>query len=106
MRSDVPIYAQIRTSVAKQVREGTLRSGERLPAARALADSLGINAHTVLKAYADLERDGLVEVRRGRGGVVIRKDPTLDDAVTDLVSRAKGVGLGSTDLIDKIHAAW
>ena len=55
--SDQPIYLQIAKSIETQIEGGALRAGERLPSARSLSASLGINMHTVLKAYLnDTER--------------------------------------------------
>ena len=74
-----PIYQQIVNQVRQFVATGQLKPGEHLPAVRQLALSLKINPGTVAKAYAELERDGLVVSRRGGGTVVSQKksDPTL-----------------------------
>jgi GntR family transcriptional regulator len=81
-----PVFAQIAESIATQIATGTIRTGERLPAARELADSLGVNVHTVLRAYQQLRDDGQLELRRGRGAVVVGA-PTAD-GVRDAVARA------------------
>ena len=60
------LAGQIRTAIAR----GDLESGARLPSARDLAESLGINIHTVLRAFQDVRDEGLVDLRRGRGAVV------------------------------------
>jgi DNA-binding transcriptional regulator YhcF (GntR family) len=62
-----PMFVQIATSITTQIATGTIATGARLPAAKDLADSLGVNVHTVLRAYQELRDEGQVELRRGRG---------------------------------------
>jgi DNA-binding transcriptional regulator YhcF (GntR family) len=66
----VPLGVQIVRQVRLAVSAGRLREGDRLPAARELAAQLGVNFHTVRKAYADLAAEGLLEVGQGRGTFV------------------------------------
>src|SRR5690606_25776942 len=68
--SGVAIYDQIAASVRAQLARGALSPGDRLPAARELAEALDVNIHTVLRAYQDLRDEGLIDLRRGRGAVV------------------------------------
>ncbi len=70
-KSGVPTYLQLQLQVKHAMRIGVLGSGDQLPTAREVVESLGINPNTVLKAYRELERDGLVEVRQGQGTFVI-----------------------------------
>jgi GntR family transcriptional regulator len=69
-RSGVPIYVQIVDQVRHAVDVGGLRPGERLPPVRRLADELAIAPNTIVKAYNELQRMGLIESRPGRGTVV------------------------------------
>jgi GntR family transcriptional regulator len=62
-----PIYVQIMDEVRRARVLGTLRSGDPLPSVRQLAADLGVNPNTVKQAYHELEREGLVEMRRGQG---------------------------------------
>ncbi len=65
-----PVYQAIVAALATDVRAGRLRAGDRLPAQRAIARSLGVNLTTVMRAIAEAQRRGLVSARRGRGTYV------------------------------------
>jgi GntR family transcriptional regulator len=69
-RSGVPIYVQIVDQVRHAVEVGGLRAGERLPTVRRLAEDLAIAPNTIVRAYNELQRVGLVESRPGVGTVV------------------------------------
>lgn len=102
-----PIYAQIEREIRAAIAAGSLAVGSRLPAARDLAASLDVNMHTVLRAYADLRDEGLIELRRGRGAVVISTPPTSDEvtsAVRDLLALARRHGIPLSDLHDALDA--
>src|SRR6266850_820757 len=66
-----PLYAQLEQTIRFAIATGKLRVGEQLPTVRQLAVELRINANTVAKVYAELERSGVVETRRGVGTFVI-----------------------------------
>lgn len=94
--SDLPLFAQIVASVHADAATGRLRPGDRLPAAREVADALDINVHTVLRAYQELRDEGLLDLRRGRGAVLTAAAndlAALRDEVAALArsARAKGV---------------
>src|SRR6266581_1163383 len=65
-----PLYAQLTRAIQFAIATGKLRIGEQLPTVRQLAVDLRINANTVAKVYAELERAGVVETRRGVGTFV------------------------------------
>jgi len=66
-KSAVPIYRQIMDQIRRGVAAGTLAPGDQLPSVRELAAQLLINPNTAARVYRDLERDGLLETRRGQG---------------------------------------
>ena len=67
-RSDErPLYVQIMDGVRRGLVRGTLRPEDPLPSVRDLASELRVNPRTVSQAYAELERDGVVQVRHGKG---------------------------------------
>lgn len=65
-----PLFEQIATAVRTHIATGEVEGGQRLPAAKELAEQLDVNLHTVLKAYQTLRDEGLVDLRRGRGAVI------------------------------------
>ncbi|GAA2601423.1 GntR family transcriptional regulator [Dactylosporangium fulvum] len=71
-RSGVPTYLQLVNQVKHALRLGQLRPGDRLPTAAEVVAALAINPNTVLKAYRELEREGLVAARPGEGTFVLR----------------------------------
>jgi GntR family transcriptional regulator len=70
-RSVVPPYLQIVQQVRQALRMGVLDVGDKLPTVREVVAATAVNPNTVLKAYRDLERDGLVEPRAGLGTFVV-----------------------------------
>jgi len=99
------VASQIRVAIAR----GDLVSGDRLPAARELAASVDVNMHTVLRAYAQLQEDGLIELRRGRGATVIRSGNASFDRLRSLVEelrdQAEALGVPLDDLFTMIKGA-
>ena len=74
-RSVVPPYLQIVQQVRQALRMGLLDAGDRLPAVREVVAATAVNPNTVLKAYRDLEREGLIEARPGHGTFVLKRPP-------------------------------
>jgi GntR family transcriptional regulator len=65
--SGVPIYLQLMEQIKHAVETGAIRAGEQLPTIRKIAEELTMNPNTVARAYRELEREGIVEVRHGLG---------------------------------------
>ena len=66
----VPIYLQLMEQVKHAIETRALRPGDQLPAIRPLAEELVMNPNTVAKAYRELEREGVIELRQGSGAFV------------------------------------
>ena len=99
--SDAPLYLQLRDSVIAGIAAGELRPGDALPSVRSLAENLGINLHTVNKAYATLRDEGYV-IMLGRRGAYVADAPAnpaagmdeaaLEAALTKLATEFKASG--------------
>ena len=74
-RSVTPPYLQIVQQVRQALRMGLLEAGDKLPAVREVVAATAVNPNTVLKAYRDLEREGLIEARPGHGTFVLKRPP-------------------------------
>jgi GntR family transcriptional regulator len=69
-RDATPIYAQLERGLRAAIATGRLAPGEQLPTVRQLAVELRVNANTVARVYAELERAGVIETRRGVGSFI------------------------------------
>ena len=76
-----PLYAQLDRGIRAAIAAGRLKVGDRLPTVRQLAVELKINANTVAKVYAELERAGVLATQRGIG-TFVRENPTQTVAAT------------------------
>jgi GntR family transcriptional regulator len=104
--SGVPIYRQLVQQVHREVMLGRLRPGERLPTVKDVVDALSINPNTVVKAYDELEHEGLIVRRQGVGTFVaprpstslLEAPPALRQSLLRWVARARDAGLSSEQI--------
>lgn len=102
--SGVSTYVQIVQQTKQALRLGLLEPGDKLPTAREVVEATAINPNTVLKAYRELEREGLVEARRGLGTFVRRSlgtapaDSPLHGELQAWTERAREAGLDRDDV--------
>ena len=107
-RSGLPMYLQIVQQVKEALRLGLLDIGDQLPTVREVVAELAINPNTVAKAYRELEREGLVDARQGRGTFVsstliassLEHHESLRRALLAWLSEAQRAGLDA----ESIHA--
>jgi GntR family transcriptional regulator len=105
-RSRVATYMQLVVQVKQALRVGLLRPGDRLPRVREVAQTLAINPNTVLKAYRELELEGLAEGRPGVGTFVVETlaapslagHAELREELVAWLRRARAAGLGHEDI--------
>ncbi len=104
--SEEAIYMQLRNQIILGIASDQFEEGEVLPSVRQLADMIGINMHTVNKAYTVLKQEGFVQVDRRRGAVIalnVDKIRAMEEMKDELyVILAKGKCRGVTK--DEIHA--
>ena len=110
--SEEALYIQLRNQVIMAIATETVREGDVLPSVRQLADNIGINMHTVNKAYAVLKQEGFIKLDRRRGAIIA---PDIDKlrALTEMegemkVLLAKGICKNISreevhELVDKIY---
>lgn len=111
-RSSVPAYVQLQQQIKHAMRTGTVHLGDQLPSAREVVLQLGINPNTVLKAYRELEHDGLIEFRKGQGTFVAADLMTIGPAdlarlrreLGKWIATATGLGMGRDDMLELFTA--
>ncbi|CRK51954.1 GntR family transcriptional regulator [Rhodococcus sp. RD6.2] len=112
-RSGIPAYVQLVLQVKQALRLGDLNPGDRLPTAKEVVEAVTVNPNTVLKAYRELENDGLVQARPGLGTFVTRslskpgmaERRALEAELTDWARTAAAAGLDRSDLEALVAAA-
>ena len=72
--SSVPIYEQIKNSIIEQIMNEELKEDEALPSIRSLALDIHISVMTIKKAYDELEKEGYIITRQGKGSFVVPKN--------------------------------
>jgi len=111
-RSGVPLYRQIIEQVKFAIARGDLAPGEQLPTVRQLAVDLSINPNTVIRAYRELEIEGVLETQQGSGTFIgmreleidaLEKQRMLDQILTDLLARASTYGLTLDDVLEGLR---
>jgi DNA-binding transcriptional regulator YhcF (GntR family) len=110
--SEEAIYVQLCNQIILGIATSQFNEGEQLPSVRQLADTIGINMHTVNKAYSILQQEGFIKIDRRRGAIIavdINKLQALQEAQDGLavvLARAicKGIDRDDIhDLVDKIY---
>ncbi len=113
-RDATPIYAQLERALRASIATGRLKPGDQLPTVRQMAVDLRVNANTVARVYAELERSGVLETRRGVGSFVSatpaqahpprEHDRRLRAFVTRILADTDAAGLSVDDVIDALSA--
>ena len=114
-QSDEAVYIQLRNQIILGIATSTIQEGDVLPSVRQLADDIGINMHTVNKAYSVLRQEGFLTIDRRRGAIIsldIDKLKAMDELKKNLrvllaKGRCKNISCQEVhDLVDEIFAEY
>ena len=113
-RSRKLIYEQLIDNIKDLVMNAQLVKDDTLPSVRALAKELGINPNTIQKAYAELERQGVIASYPGRGSVIVMGTTTIsemakNDAIADIsavAAKCVSGGASEDEFITMCRSAW
>jgi len=113
--AEVPIYQQIRNQIVQGIANGALHPGECLPSVRQLAADIGINLHTVNKAYQLLKQEGFVDLHRQKGAIVRELGkigsyegylPALQEALLPIIAEAVCRGITQNEFKKICTEIW
>ena len=111
--SGLPVWIQVKNRIAYLIGAGEYAPGDQLPTVRALAVSLDISYNTVNRAYMDLEREGYIVTRKGRGTFVVERrevgaaratDNALELLADDLIRTCAHAGMADDDIVALVEA--
>ena len=106
--SGVPIYVQLREQILALIGRGVLKPGAQMPTMRQMAVALKIDLNTVQRAYAELEREGVLSKQRGVGSFVTEVTPPRNakkqaqDFAFKVAAQAKAQGIGLDELAEAL----
>ena len=113
-KSDLPIYDQIRRGIIIGLARGHINPGDKLPSMRDMAENIGVNLHTVNKAYKLLETDGVLTMDRRYGSLISEDinpmaaydEEKIESELDLLLAIAKLKGLSRENFIANINKKW
>ncbi len=112
--SETPIYEQLKEQIVIGIASGALKPGEKLPSIRQMAEDLGVNLHTINKAYNQLKADGLLANDRRKGAVVpslpqkatARQKEELQGKIKPLIAKAICYGLSKEEIQNMCNSLY
>ena len=109
----LPVWMQLRNKIAYLIASGSYHEGDKLPTVRVLADELDVSQNTVIRAYMDLEREGYISTRKGRGTFVAERhdlgahtasDSPIELVIDDMIRVCSNAGLADDDIVAMVQA--
>lgn len=115
-QSKIPIFKQVIEEIKLKIASGELERGEQLPSVRELAVSLSLNPNTIMKSYKELEREGFVKTKMGKGVFVNEnlsdlkinnlKKNILFQKIDEMVKTAKMLNIDKKEIINEIEKRY
>lgn len=114
-QSELPIYAQIKEQMKEQILNGEIQEGTVLPSIRKLAKEIGVSVITTTRAYNDLEEEGFIVSRQGKGSVVLSPKNDflreqylirIEEGMETAVKTAKRLGMKKEELEEILKRLW
>lgn len=111
--SGLPVWIQVKNRIAYLIGSGEYAASDRLPTVRALAVDLDISYNTVNRAYMDLEREGYITTRKGRGTFVAERndvgaaratDSPVELLIDDMIFACAHAGMNEEDILGMVKA--
>jgi GntR family transcriptional regulator len=107
-----PIYMQIADRIFQKIVRGEIKPGDKLPSVREMAVQSGVNPNTIQRSYAEMERMGVVETKRGQGTFVIGdnrivaelKRTMQNDILHEFVKNMEELGLTRSEMMEGLRA--
>jgi len=114
VKSRTPIFEQLHNNILRLALDGVLAADEQLPSVRALACELAINPNTIQRAYAELERDGIIYSLPARGSFIssdltAAKNATKNEvckALAEEIKKAKHFGITREEIEEILKREW
>ncbi len=108
--SGIPLWLQLRNRLIYLIASGKFQVGDKLPTVRELAVDLGVNYNTVSKVYQDIERDGYIVSKRGKGTFVAERGPVEAEAAKsevefladEFIRQCRELGVPRQDIADLV----
>ena len=103
----IPLYVQVAEQIKKAVITGVLKEGEQLPPVRRLAVELLINPNTIVRAYQELEKEGIITTKKGSGTFIapaakklkkVQKEEGIKRKIRELLAEARFLEIDKEDL--------
>ena len=110
--SDEALYMQLRNQIIMGIATSQLKEGQSLPSVRVMAEDIGINMHTVNKAYTILREDGFVRVDRRRGAVIsldidkLKACADINGQIKPLIAQAAAAGLSKEEVLGIVGSLY
>lgn len=110
--SEYPIYQQICSQIEEQIVAGSIAEGTTLPSIRGLAKELGVSVITTTRAYNELETNGYIVTRQGKGSIVLRRDNSvlleqykkhMDEAMTVVIENGKYLDMTDEQIMKRME---